>query len=88
MMRVVIENVLLFLLPTVIYVAYVLLTRSESTAGTVINEAPLVWLFLIGAMVAAFNIWMTVRAVPATLDRRADVPDTGLAPGAAATPAE
>ena len=45
-------------------------------------------LFLLGAIVAAFNIWMTVRAVPAAADRRADVPDTGLAPGAAATPAE
>ena len=31
---------------------------------------------------------VTVRAVPATADRRADLPDTGLAPDAAATPAE
>jgi len=42
----------------------------------------------IGAIVAAFNIWMTVRAAPVTVDTRADVPETGFAPGAAATPAE
>ena len=49
-MRIVVENILLFLLPTAIYVGYVLLTRSASTPGAVINEAPLVWLFVLGAL--------------------------------------
>lgn len=51
MIRIVIENILLFLLPTAMYVAYVLLTRRTTSAGTVINDAPLVWLFMAGAVV-------------------------------------
>ena len=31
-------------------------------------------LFLIGALVGCYNMWMTVRAVPATAARAADVP--------------
>jgi Family of unknown function (DUF6111) len=51
MIRIVIENILLFLLPTAIYVAYVLLTRrGEASTGAVINDAPLVWLFMAGAL--------------------------------------
>jgi hypothetical protein len=49
MIRVVIENVLLFLLPTAVYVAYVMLTRRATSAGAVINEAPLIGLFAAGA---------------------------------------
>jgi cytochrome c oxidase cbb3-type subunit 1 len=45
-------------------------------------------LFLLGAIVAAYNIWMTVRAVPAAAERQADMPDPGLVPGVTATPAE
>lgn len=51
MMRVVIENVLLFLLPTAVYLGYMLLTRREANStGEVINDAPLVWLFITGAL--------------------------------------
>jgi Family of unknown function (DUF6111) len=51
MVRVVLENILLFLLPTGIYVGYVLLTRrGVSSTGEVINDAPLVWLFVAGAL--------------------------------------
>ena len=57
MIRVVIENILLFLLPTAMYVAYVLLTRRRPTsAGTVINDAPLVWLFVPGALLVAATL--------------------------------
>jgi hypothetical protein len=50
MIRVVIENILLFLLPTAMYVAYVLLVRRGATpAGEALNDAPLVWLFVAGA---------------------------------------
>ena len=56
MIRIVVENVLLFLLPSAMYIAYVLLTRRSSTAGTVINEAPLVWLFVLGALCVAATL--------------------------------
>jgi Family of unknown function (DUF6111) len=57
MIRVVIENVLLFLLPTAMYIAYVLLTRGSSTsAGAVINDAPLVWLFITGALLVGATL--------------------------------
>ena len=57
MMRTVIDNVLLFLLPAAIYVAYMLLMRSGNTStGAVINEAPLVWLFLAGAILVGITL--------------------------------
>lgn len=49
MVRVVLENILLFLLPAGIYVAYVMLGRNaNSSAAQILNEAPLVWLFVAG----------------------------------------
>lgn len=50
MIRIVIENILLFLVPTAIYVAYIMLTRNDSkqTATEIVNDAPLVWLFAAG----------------------------------------
>ncbi|WP_322885612.1 cytochrome-c oxidase, cbb3-type subunit I (plasmid) [Sinorhizobium medicae] len=46
-------------------------------------------LFLIGAVVATYNIWMTVRGVPALAERHEDVPVAApLADGAATGPAE
>ena len=74
MIRIVVENVLLFLLPSAMYIAYVLLTRRSSTAGTVINEAPLVWLFIAGALL-----------VGATLIYYATI-NPGAPPGAVYTP--
>jgi Family of unknown function (DUF6111) len=51
MIRIVIENILLFLLPTVIYVAYVYMTRDEKPgASRVLDDAPLIWLFVAGAV--------------------------------------
>jgi hypothetical protein len=55
MIRIVIENILLFLLPTAVYLGYVFLTR-RSTPGDVINEAPLVWLFVLGALCVAATL--------------------------------
>ena len=55
-MRVVIENILLFLLPTAVYIGYVLLTRDDTSAGTVVNEAPLVWLFIAGALLVGATL--------------------------------
>lgn len=59
MIRVFIENLLLFLIPTIVYVAYVMMTRatnegdadtSSPTSAQILNEAPLMWLFAAGAM--------------------------------------
>lgn len=57
MIRVVIENVLLFLAPAAIYLAYMLLMRSgSSSAGAIVNDAPLVWLFVAGAVLVAATL--------------------------------
>ena len=50
MIRVVIENIVLFLLPTGLYVGYVLLTREASDRSKVLDEAPLIWLFFAGTL--------------------------------------
>jgi hypothetical protein len=50
MIRIVIENFLLFLTPTAIYVTYVWLTRDAATKGSPLDDAPVVWLFGAGAM--------------------------------------
>jgi len=50
MIRIVAENILLFLLPTIIYVAYVYMTREEKPGtARVLDDAPLIWLFIAGA---------------------------------------
>ena len=51
MIRIVIENILLFLLPTLVYAAYVVLKRGgDTTTGVVLNDAPLLYLFAAGAL--------------------------------------
>ena len=53
MIRIVVENIILFLLPTAVYIAYVALVRrsggSKSTTE-IMNEAPLLWLFTAGGL--------------------------------------
>lgn len=59
MIRIVIENTLLFLLPTAIYVAYVLLKRRmEGTTGPahVLDDAPLIWLVAAGAALVVITL--------------------------------
>ena len=48
MIRIVIENILLFLLPTVVYVIYVAATRDSNHKG-IFDGAPLAWLMLAGS---------------------------------------
>jgi hypothetical protein len=48
MIRVVIENVVLFLLPMTIYVTYVLLTRKPGEKEGLLDDAPFFWLMLAG----------------------------------------
>ena len=74
MIRVVIENILLFLLPTVMYIAYVLLTRSNTSAGTIVNDAPLIWLFVAGALLVGATLVYYASITP------------GAGPGAVYTP--
>ncbi len=51
MIRIIGENILLFLLPTIVYVAYVYMTREEKQgAARVLDDAPLIWLFVAGAV--------------------------------------
>jgi hypothetical protein len=50
MIRIVIENIFLFMLPTVLYLAWVAFTENEwAGLPTVVREAPLVRLFVAGA---------------------------------------
>ena len=50
MIRIVLELVLLFLLPAAAYLGYALLMRPGRPAKAVVNEAPLVWLAVSGAV--------------------------------------
>ncbi len=51
MIRIVIENLLLFLAPTLIYVTYVYVRRrSDGNDTAVLNDAPLLWLFAAGVI--------------------------------------
>lgn len=57
MIRIILENVILFLLPTIIYVAYRLLTRKENASSArVLDDAPLLWLFFAGAALALMTL--------------------------------
>jgi len=55
-MRVIIENILLFLLPTAAYIAYAMLTRRTTSTGAVLNDAPLIWLFVAGALLVLVTL--------------------------------
>jgi Family of unknown function (DUF6111) len=51
MIRLILENIILFLLPTLMYVIYIMIRRSkekENTVSRALNSAPLVPLFTIG----------------------------------------
>ena len=68
MIRTVVENLLLLLLPTFIYVAWVLFerARADKAAGqegngrqpvtTVLDDAPLLWLFASGAILVILTL--------------------------------
>lgn len=60
MIRVFVENILLFLLPTLLYVGWVLLTREQPTGGAstqrVLDDAPLLWLFAAGAVLVVVTL--------------------------------
>lgn len=69
MIRVAVEIVLLFLLPSAVYFGYALLARPTASPAAVINEAPLAWLsiagaVLVGAMLVYFGLEAGGRGVP------------------------
>jgi hypothetical protein len=51
MIRVVIENIVLFFLPMAVYVTYVLLTRKADAKRGLMDDAPLLWLMFAGTAV-------------------------------------
>lgn len=57
MMRIVLENLLLFFLPTLAYIAYRLLVATTTgNKGPGINDAPFFWLFAAGAVVVVASL--------------------------------
>jgi hypothetical protein len=57
MIRIVIENIVLFLLPTLMYVAWMMLKRrGKIGAGDILDDAPLIWLFAAGAGLVVVTI--------------------------------
>ena len=58
MVRIVIENMLLFLLPTAIYLTYMLLRRRTegAPAGNVLDHAPVIWLVAAGAALVIMTL--------------------------------
>jgi hypothetical protein len=57
MIRMVAENIFLLLLPTIIYVAYIYMTREERPeAIRVLDDAPLIWLFVAGAALVLITL--------------------------------
>ena len=50
MIRIVIENIVLFLVPTICYLVYAYFTRADAKGGAqALDDAPLIWLFVAGA---------------------------------------
>lgn len=63
MIRVVLENIAIFMIPTLVYAAYVVLTTQPRTeeAGErafarIVNEAPLLWLFTAGVILVVLSL--------------------------------
>lgn len=56
MIRIVAENLLLFLLPSLAYIGYrMLVSRAGSPAGA-LDDAPVLWLFVAGAMMVVVSL--------------------------------
>ena len=57
MIRIVAENIVLFLLPTIVYIAFIYLTREDRPgASSILNDAPLIWLFVAGAILVVVTL--------------------------------
>ena len=59
MIRIIIENIILFLLPTALYLAYKWLTSADSkthSTAQALNDAPLIWLAAIGSVLVVVTL--------------------------------
>ena len=57
MIRIVAENIALFLLPTIVYIAFIYLTREDKPGATsILDDAPLIWLFVAGAVLVVVTL--------------------------------
>lgn len=67
MIRTIIENILLFMLPTLLYLAWMLLQRSRAAersdeddtalpVAQLLDDAPLLWLFVAGAFLVIVTL--------------------------------
>lgn len=62
MMRIVIENIAIFMIPTLVYAAWIVLRMPAGEKGTreayqrIINEAPLLWLFTAGVILVVLTL--------------------------------
>ncbi|MGI9479056.1 MAG: DUF6111 family protein [Hyphomicrobiaceae bacterium] len=88
MIRLIVENILLFLLPTVLYVLYVMIRRSSDRNNTVtraLDSAPLVPLFSIGFVlmvsVLAYFASQSGSGKPGQTYRPPQVVDGKIQPG-------
>ncbi|MEE9587598.1 MAG: DUF6111 family protein [Hyphomicrobiaceae bacterium] len=66
MVRVVLINILLFLLPLLLYVLYVWLARRELPPGAVLDDAPILWLLIAGTVlvIAALIFFISFEGAP------------------------
>lgn len=55
MIRIVIENILLFLLPTALYAIFIAATRTNNKQG-VLDGAPLAWLLMAGTILVVATL--------------------------------
>lgn len=77
MIRIVVENVALFLLPTIAYIAWVLVLGDTIDPGTGrrrsvlehLNEAPIIWLLLAGAAVVAVAMALFAAKEETNIDK-------------------
>jgi hypothetical protein len=85
MIRLVIENLLLFLLPAFMYVTYTLIaSRGQTSVGSVLDAAPLFWLFGAGALLVLAVLIMfgdTSGGQPGQAYRPPVVKDGRVVPG-------
>jgi hypothetical protein len=57
MIRIVAENIFLFLLPTIIYVAYVYMTRDQKQGpARILDDAPIIRLFIAGVVIVVVTL--------------------------------
>jgi len=67
MLRIVLINLLLFMLPFLLYALYAWFMRGEASAGGVLDDAPIAWLLIAGAVIVlgAIGYFISFEGMPA-----------------------